>query len=192
MFGFPSGRHQRLGEKVFGYRHLTSLEPLVGSIPDGDSAAEVKVGDFCQPGQEAPWKACRVFGIERSVSFLNWRYYARPVRYYRFYELRAGGAQGLAVFAFVGEEAWAAELWLPAGGEWYPSLLAVGADLRRSGLSTWRFWPPPTLDGLELLRRLGLRGAGETCFVACRAHPGEDPMAPAAGFFHAMGDYDIV
>jgi hypothetical protein len=37
-----------------------------------------------------------------------------------------------------------------------------------------------------------LRGTGERCLVTCRAHPGQDPVPPAADFYYAMGDYDIV
>ena len=185
IFGFPSERHFRLGERVFGYRPLTVVEELGGPLPEGRSPAgvEVETGDSCGPWAEAAWEACGVTGVRRSAAFLNWRYHARPHRYYRFYRLFAGGAEGLAVFAFVGEEAWAAELWLPpAGGhrEWYPSLLAVAADLRAAGLRSWRFWPAGALAGLDLTP------TGERRFIGCRGRPGGED------FHFAMGDYDLV
>jgi hypothetical protein len=225
MFGFPSARHFRLGARVFGYQLLTEIQPLAGTLhglPPGDGGL-AESSDSCGDWAAAAWEACGVLGVRRSATFLNWRYWARPERYYRFYRLASaapGGAAGahgpgLAVFAFVGEEAWAAELWLPPGGEWYPSLLAVAADLRAAGLSLWRFWPPPAASPgappgtfapspgsrLEepgaILARLGLRPAGDPWLVACRSGPpgapgAADPRAAAAGFYHAMGDYDLV
>jgi hypothetical protein len=192
IFGFPSERHFRLGERVFGYRPLEAFEELAGSLPETPApGVAIAVGDSCGDWAEAAWEACGVEGVRRSAAFLNWRYYARPHRYYRFYRL----AEGLAVFAFVGEEAWAAELWLPPGGEWYPSLLAVAADLRAAGLRRWRFWPPAPglrLDGT--FAALDLRPTGERRFVGCRGRAGGagDPAEAARGFFYAMGDFDLV
>jgi len=187
IFGFPSARHFRLGERVFGYRPLVEVEELGGDItaePPAD--ARIDTSDSCGPWAEAVWEACGVAGVRRSAAFLNWRYYARPHRYYRFYRLVADAAEGLAVFAFVNEEAWAAELWLPPAGRWYPALLAVAADLRASGFRRWRFWPPPAGLG-ELFAALGLSPTGERRFIGCRGEAGA-----AAGFYHAMGDWDLV
>ena len=255
MFGFPNVRHFRLGARVFGYRHHSSLAQLAGPLPDVPAAAaaagcRLETGDSCGDWAAAIWERCAVRGIDRSVAFLNWRYWARPRRYYRFYRLwNEAGTEGLAVFAFVGEEAWAAELWLPPAGEWYSAMLAVAADLRAAGLRTWRFWPlPAAAPGCTaalgtgaplgsgappaggLLRQLGLRAEGEPLFVAMisrdaetagtaaggdasapgRANAGDaaagaaagtgadgvapEPLAPAAaaGFYYAMGDYDVV
>jgi len=108
-------------------------------------------------------------------------------------------ADGLAVFAFVGQEAWAAELWLPGGAEWYASMLAVAADLRQAGLLTWRFWPRPE-PALRaggpaadpLLAALARAADGEPRRVGCRPRPGCDPAVAAAGFTFSMGDYDLV
>jgi hypothetical protein len=184
IFGFPSERHFRLGQRVFGYRPLFEIQPLAGEIPDGLPDIRIETGDT--PGDWAGpvWERCGVSGVRRSTAFLAWRYWSRPGRYYRFYRLFSGAEEGLAVFAFVGEEAWAAELWLPDSGQWYPSLLAVAADLRAAGLRTWRFWPSPAID--PHAEALGLRPAGERRFVGCRG--GE----PSAGFTYSMGDYDLV
>ncbi|MFL6236345.1 MAG: hypothetical protein ACJ76N_24650 [Thermoanaerobaculia bacterium] len=197
IFGFPSERHFRLGERVFGYKPLADFTELTGDIPEG-TGGTLGTGDSAGDWAGAVWEACGVEGVRRSAAFLNWRYHARPHRYYRFYRLASRDAEGLAVFAFVGEEAWAAELWLPPGGEWYPYLLAVAADLRAAGLRRWRFWPPPPELRLEeTLAGLGLRAAGERRFIGCRgreggAGPTVDPVEAARGFHYAMGDYDLV
>ena len=183
IFGFPSERHFRLGARVFGYRPLAEVEEMGGEIPESAAPADrIGTGDSCGDWAEAVWEACGVSGVRRSAAFLNWRYYARPHRYYRFYRLAAGAAEGLAVFAFVGEEAWAAELWLPSGADWAPSLLAVAADLRAAGLRRWRFWPAG-----PALASLGLRPTGERRFIGCRGQ-----ADAAAGFRYAMGDWDLV
>jgi hypothetical protein len=263
MFGFPNVRHFRLGARMFGYRHHSSLMQMAGPLPAAPPAAgcRLETGDTCGDWAAAVWERCAVRGIRRSAAFLNWRYWARPQRYYRFYRLwNEEEAEGLAVFAFVGQEAWAAELWLPPPGEWYAPMLAAAADLRAAGLHTWRFWPlPAAAPGCKaaaactgapsaggLLRQLGLRAEGEPLFVAMisrdaptagtamggfdpaghadrskgsagapaantilaahapsGAHAAErvaadgvapEPIAPAAaaGFYYAMGDYDVV
>jgi len=221
IFGFPSERHFRLGERVFGYHPLATVEPLAGPLPVGAeadagssvaaAAAGLESGDSCGDWAEAIWRRCAVLGVRRSAAFLNWRYWGRPHRYYRFYRLLEAGHEGLAVFAFVGEEAWATELWLPPPAEWYSPMLAIGADLRAAGLRVWRFWPPPPVashasappgersasdagpSAAGLLRRLGVRPDGETRFVGCRGAAGDAvaPAAAASGFYYAMGDYDL-
>lgn len=200
IFGFPSARHFRLGQRVFGYRPLAELVPLRGALPaGGGDPARIESGDRCGEWAHAAWEACGVRGVRRSAAFLNWRYHARPGRYYRVYRLRAaaGGTDGLAVFAFVGRLALAAELWLPpAGGEgtgWMPTLLAVAADLAASGLETWEWWPPPPGAGLApLLGGLGLAPTGERRVLGCRGRGGEDRVAADPAFAYAMGDHDLI
>jgi hypothetical protein len=196
IFGFPSERHFRLGERCFGYRPLARVQEWSGDIAPaaavGEAAAEpaLETSDHCGEWAEAVWEASRVWGVRRSAAFLNWRYHARPGRYYRFYRLGRGGGQGLAVFAFVGAEARAAELWLPPGRGLAWALPALARDLLASGLATWRFWPPPA--GLDLgFASLGLAPAG-VVFVGCRGRSGApDPRPAAAPFYYAMGDWDL-
>lgn len=207
IFGFPSERHFQLGARVFGYRPLPAIMPLVGSIPStGASPAGVlvEVSDRCGEWAEAAWESCGVRGVRRSAAFLNWRYHARPDRYYRVYRLRPAGAagdgsDGLAVFGFVGALARGAELWLPraAGGcgAWRPALEAVAGDLRAAGLERWELWPPPPGSDLApCLAELGLAASGEERFMGCRGRGGSREGASPAdpSFYYAMGDYDLV
>jgi hypothetical protein len=204
LFGFPSERHFRLGGKVFGYQPLTEIPIWAGELPEpAPGEGETEKHDLAFAGAQAIWEGCTVLGVRRTAELLNWRYYARPHRYYRFYRLLAGERSGLAVFGFVGEEARAAELWLPPGKErgregqdpfdWAPSLRAVAADLRAMGLRTWRFWSSAQ-EGLdELFAALGLETRGERQFVGCRGREGgADGRAAAFGFTYSMGDYDLV
>jgi len=196
IFGFPSERHFRLGERAFGYLPLARIEERAGDLASvaaekGVRAAPtIEASDHCGDWAEAAWEACGVLGVRRTAAFLNWRYHSRPGRYYRFYRLGSPEAEGFAVFAFVGTEARAAELWLPRGRGLERALPAIAADLLGSGLSSWRFWPPPPAmaGALEGLR---LAPAGEV-FVGCRGRAGApDPRPAAAGFHYPMGDWDL-
>lgn len=217
IFGFPSERHLALGERAFGYRPLPPVQPLGGELaPVAEAAAAGEgspepaireVSDRCGDWAEAAWAACEVPSVRRSAAFLNWRYHARPGRYYRVYRLapaHGAGPDGLAVFAFVANLARGAELWLPpspAGGaeaqreRWAPALRAVARDLLAAGLESWQLWPPPAGSGLApLLDELGLRPAGAPVTMGCRGRGGAlDGPSPADPSFHySMGDYDAV
>ncbi len=189
IFGFPSERHFALGTRTFGYLPLLSIQPWGGALPAGDASTALAISDRCAPEVEAIWAACDVCSVRRSAAFLNWRYCARPGVYYRVYRLAVAGREGLAIFGFGGDEARAAELWLPPGPRWRPALLAIAADLGALGLRRWRFWPRPGEE--ELLRELGASPAGEPVFVGCRGRQGgRDPVAVGRDFTYVMGDYD--
>lgn len=197
IFGFPSRRHFRLGERVFGYLPLLTFRERVGELAPvaegaGEGRVRIEISDRPWPGVEGVWQACGGWGVLRTEAFFAWRYWSRPERYYRFYRLFAPGGEGLAVFAFVGTEALAAELWLPPGADWAGALPAVAADLCDSGLRSWRFWPPPAGSPAErALARLPL-SPGEEVFVGCRGAAGApDPRPAAEGFHYSMGDYDV-
>ncbi len=200
LFGFPSERHFRLGAHAFGYRPLGRLGVLAASLaaagmaarPTADSGAlDLVVGDTAPADAEELWARCTCFGVRRTTAFLNWRYHARPERYYRFYRVASGAAAGFVVVAFVGREAWVTEAWLPAGrglGAVWP---AIAADLRASGLESWQFWdlpagvepPPPGLDRIDEVFT-GYRAAADPSHGAV-------PPAALSDFALAMGDHDI-
>lgn len=196
IFGFPSQRHFLLGEKVFGYGPLATFHELEGELygPASEAAGaavSVEISDHCGTWAEEVWRACAADGVVRSTEFLNWRYWARPGRYYRFYRLQGEGGEGFAVFAFVGSEARAAELWLPPGRGLERALAVIAADLLATGLERWRFWPPPPGGAAGLLEVLRLATRGEI-FVGYRGREGgADPRPAAQGFFYSMGDYDV-
>lgn len=196
IFGFPSQRHFLLGEKVFGYGPLAKFHELEGELYAPAASAQqspvtIEVSDHCESWVEEVWRACKVSGVIRTAGFLNWRYWARPGRYYRFYRLRGPGGEGLAVFAFVGSEARAAELWLPANRGLESGLSVVADDLLTTGLERWRFWPSVEGAAGRALEPLQLVARGEI-FVGYRGREGgEDPRRFAEGFVYSMGDYDI-
>ena len=220
-FGFPSPRHLSLGEKLLGYGRLHCFHELRGELtraaaPGAEPPAGLRLESSDRwtgtaEGVERLWDACCPFGVRRTAAFLEWRYWARPGRYYRFYRIQnETGIEGLAVFAFVGKEARAAELWLPPGEGLERALPAVARDLLESGLETWTFWPPATKvaglgvaaneiagtevisDGYDPLSGLGLE-RGEEVAPGFRPRPvGTDrPPRRVRDFYFAMGDYDL-
>jgi len=191
VFGFPGERHFRLGERAYGYREVRTIPFLEGSIPDSEGG-EVEIGDHCGSWVEETWEACAANGVRRSAAFLNWRYHARPDRYYRFYRLpSSSGSDGLMVFAFEDRLAKAAEVWLPPGGSWAAAVAGIASDLRAMGMVRWRFWPPVGREAVRLLDALGVSATGDGLFLGCRAGKGRaEPEVEAAALHYSMGDYD--
>jgi len=192
IFGFPSERHFALGVRQFGYRPLREVRPLAGPLPAaaGPAGSLLEISDHCGEWAEPVWSACAVSSVRRSAAFLNWRYHARPDRYYRFYRLRSEAEEGLAVFGFHREQAMAAELWLPPGPDWTGAMLSVARDLAGMGVESWTFWPRPL--AAPLFHALGVSEREEIVRIGCRGRAGgPDPVAAAAGFEYSMGDYDL-
>lgn len=193
-YGFPSRRHFELGQRVFGYQPVRELRRWSGPLTRGRlDRQQVEAVEVCGPWVEAVWEACGAYGIRRSAEYLNWRYWARPERYYRSYRLHAGELEGLVVAAFVGRDAWLAELWLPPGASWGRCLESVAEDLRQSGMERWCAWPPPpALGGEELLGSLGMEPEAETVILGCRGRKGARVADEVAQMTFTMGDHDIV
>jgi hypothetical protein len=193
-YGFPSRRHFELGRRVFGYREVRQIPRWAGALPQGrhdPRAAEPM--ERCGPWAEAAWEACGALGVRRSPRYLDWRYWARPERYYRVYRLREGDASGLAVAAFVGRQAILAELWLPPGRLWGRCLESVASDLRRSGIERWVAWPPAARSGGKaLLRDLGMSPDGEPVLLGCRLVGADARVEEVAELTFTPGDHDIV
>lgn len=191
IFGFPSPRHFRLGERTFGYRPLREIPVWEGALPEVVGAAGVEVAETADAGLEGIWRRCGVQGVRRSAEFLNWRYYARPGRYYRVYRLAGRGGEGFCVFGYHETTASAAELWCPSEADLPELLRAVVADLRGLGMTRWRFWETtPRLA--TAFRRLGLMPLPDRVFAGARGRMGApDPTPAAAAFALAMGDYDL-
>lgn len=196
IFGFPSDRHFRLGQRVFGYRPLAEIAPLAGDVAGAAEGPEISWSDVAPDDAVEIWTASGgEFGVVRSAAFLNWRYHARPERYYRVYRPEVSGAVGLAVVAFADREAQVTELWLPPGVDWRTSLAGIAADLAAAGIERWTAWPAPVgrKDLDDELAELGLAPTEERIVLGCRGRQdGPDPVESASGFYYAMGDYDFV
>ena len=190
IFGFPSERHFRLGERfsATGRSRPSRSSPARSRDAGARGRRDLKTGDSAATGPRRRGRPAGSTGSAApppsSTGAISASSPLLPLL-----PARPAPVEGFAVFAFVGEEAWAAELWLPPGGEWYPSLLAVAADLRAAGLRRWRFWPPPPGTGWTAFSPPWGAGRGSAGSSAAAGAPSgaDDPVAAAAGFFYAMG-----
>jgi hypothetical protein len=108
-FGFPNPRALAAGERLLGYRPEFAVREVVyeiGAPPRGNGTASEWLGE----GYDELWgrvAGSLVTGVVRDRRRMNWRYHARPDRYYRFVTLAGSrpGAAGCGVLSVVGEEA---------------------------------------------------------------------------------------
>ena len=149
-FGFPNARALRVSERIVGSRTLfpiglkkTPVETFGPPPPDMGS------GDLVDEAFDPLWDAARrglTHAAVRDRERVNWRFHARPTRYYRMVWRRQGSElTAWAALSVVGEEATVADYLgrEPQGGD-LPALFAAAADeARRMGARRLVFWEPP-------------------------------------------------
>ena len=149
-YGFPNARALTVSERIVGSRTLMPVKlrkvPLeVFREPPPDAGA----GDFVDESFDALWEAARsgiACGPIRDRARVNWRFHARPNRYYRMVWRREGSAMtGWAVLSvgdgiatvvdYLGRDA--------RGGDLRALFDAAAGEARRLGASSLAFWIPP-------------------------------------------------
>ncbi|MDQ5871930.1 MAG: GNAT family N-acetyltransferase [Acidobacteriota bacterium] len=149
-FGFPGERHLVLGQRVVGTRTVFAIvEKRVpcGALPPppGDSEA----GDFVLERFDRLWAAAsRAWPAlaVRDRARANWRFHARPGRYYRMVWRNGGdGLLGWAVLSVSGEDALVADYLGRSGDgdDLLPLFAAAGAEASRLGARRLVFWETP-------------------------------------------------
>jgi Acetyltransferase (GNAT) domain len=149
-FGFPNARALRVSERIVGSRTLlpiarksTPLEAFGPPPPD------MEAGELVGPEFDALWEGARPslrFAAVRDRSRVNWRFHARPTRYYRMVWRRQGSELAAwAVLSVVGEDATVADfLGRESDGSDLLLLFAAAADeARRLGARRLVFWETP-------------------------------------------------
>src|SRR5207302_10543820 len=115
-FGFPGTRHLAISNRLVGTRTLFPIREVrasIASIPP--SASSWEAGDFVGEEFDALWAAAAARipeGPVRDRARVNWRFHARPDRYYRMvWTLGAsgGGWSGWAALSVSGTRALVAE-----------------------------------------------------------------------------------
>lgn len=201
--GFPNRGAARFGSRFLGYRYewmLRCAAPLAGLAALASGEARVAVSDTFPEEVDAlapRLHALPGFRVERTRAVLNWRYHARPGRYYRVYALlRDAAARAYAVVATAGSVAVAVDLQsgAPEEGDGLAELLAAvardlvphGVEELRVGLT--RFSPLlPHLSG-----RLGFSVADdENPFGILPTSPGTAVDVTPASFDARWGDNDV-
>ncbi len=149
-FGFPNARALRVSERIVGSRTL--LPVVLRRTPVdalGPPPADVESGDSVDEGFDPLWEAGqRTFshGAWRDRARVNWRFHARPTRYYRMvWRRQRGELLSWAALSVVGPEATVADyLGREPDGRDLPPLFAAAAETARGlGARTLVFWETP-------------------------------------------------
>jgi hypothetical protein len=163
-FGFPSPRHLEIGRRLIGYREHFPVREIQFELPAAHEPVPGAVSaDSAPPAFEGLWEASRALlsagALLRDRRRANWRYHARPDRYYRMVTLPgdAGGA-GWVVLNVTGERALVMDYLVrpPAAASFPPLFDAAAVEAAALGARRLVFWEPPGgpfREPLEALRR---------------------------------------
>ncbi|MEP6993345.1 MAG: GNAT family N-acetyltransferase [Acidobacteriota bacterium] len=149
-FGFPNARALAVSHRFALTRTLLPIELLVISVESfGPAPADAAAGDAVDETFDPLWEAARrvrTTGLIRDRARVNWRFHARPSRYYRMVWRASGtGMTAWAVLSVVGEEAVVADyLGCEADGrDLRPLFAAAAEEARRLGARRLVFWSSP-------------------------------------------------
>jgi len=198
-YGFPNPRALKISHAIVGSRTLLPIREVhvpCAALPA--SPADVRAGDSAGESFDPLWTAAeRVerYGVVRDRARLNWRFHARPARWYRMvWRERAGEALGWAVLSVTGETALVADfLGREADGSDLPPLFAAAAgEALRLGASRLVFWETPGGPAADLLRTLPgeRRDAGFPMIVRTFDDAAADRFARGAHLVPSL--YDLV
>jgi hypothetical protein len=160
-FGFPNARALEVSHRIVGSRTLFRVwerrvpcEAFPAPPPDSGS------GDSLSETFDPLWTAASRFLTEAAVrdrERANWRFHARPTRYYRMvWRETAEEMQGWAVLSVVGENALVADYLgqRPDGSDLPPLFAAAAAEAARMGARRLVFWETPGGPGSRVIARL--------------------------------------
>jgi predicted N-acetyltransferase YhbS len=160
-FGFPNPRALEVSHRIVGSRTLFPVrEVLVPCDAFPAPPPDVRVGDCATESFDPLWRRAATFLTDAAVrdrARVNWRFHARPARWYRMLsrELR-GESVGWAVLSVTRDTALVADLLgSEADGADLPDLFAaVAAEARRLGAERLVFWETPGGPAAERIRGL--------------------------------------
>jgi hypothetical protein len=160
-FGFPNQRHLAISHRLVGSRTLFPIREVhvpcdaFPPAPPGAAAGDFVGEAFDELWEEAsrhlPWAAVR------DRARVNWRFHARPTRYYRMFWLGSPGRmESWGTLSVVGERALLADyLGRRPDGSDLPDLFAIAAsEARRMGARTLVVWETPGGPGSAAVRAL--------------------------------------
>lgn len=147
--GFPNARALAISHRLVGSRTLFPIREIAVPLESFPAPrADVFAGDSAGPELENLWASAGGpirQGAVRDRLRVNWRFHARPTRYYRMVWTGTPAMRGWAVLSVVGERALVADYL--AAGHWpseLPALFAgAAAEARRMGARHLVFWESP-------------------------------------------------
>jgi hypothetical protein len=160
-FGFPNARALRVSERIVGSRTLFPIGLKKTPVEAfGPPPSDAETGESVDEDFDPLWEAGRrafTHAAVRDRARVNWRFHARPSRYYRMAWRRQGREfVGWTAMSVIGEEATVADfLGREPDGSDLPSLFAAAADeARRLGARRLVFWETPAGPGRRAIEAL--------------------------------------
>jgi len=160
-YGFPNARALHVSERVVGSRTLFPIREVhVPCDAFPEPPADASATDSLDSGFDPLWEKARRFLTHAAVrdrARANWRFHARPTRYYRMVLRRRGSeTTGWAALSVSGENALVADFLCgaPDGSDLTGLFAAAAAEARRLGARWLVFWETPGGPGAEPLRGL--------------------------------------
>lgn len=159
-FGFPNARALAISHRLVGSRTLLPIReirvPLASFAPAPPDAGS---GDFVGEAFDSLWAAARPqisHGAVRDRARANWRFHARPTRYYRMvWTGERTSMRSWAAVSVVGEKALVADYLDRDGGRGLSSLFAAAAaEAARLGARELVFWDTPGGPGRAAISEL--------------------------------------
>lgn len=198
-FGFPNARALEISNRLAGTRALFPIrERHVCCETFPPAPPDAAAGDFVTEAFDPLWAAASRFLAHAAVrdrSRANWRFHARPSRYYRMvWREDAGRLLGWAALSVVGEQALVADFLseVPDGSDLPPLFAAAAAEARRLGARRLVFWETPGGPGAAVIEKLGgeIREAGYPFVVRSFDDALAERFARLAHFTPAL--YDVL
>jgi hypothetical protein len=198
-FGFPSPRHLEISHRIVGSRTLLPVrERRVPCAAFPAAPRDFGAGDFLSETFDPLWAAASRFLDEAAVrdrARANWRFHARPTRYYRMVWREAAEAlESWAVLSVVGENALVADYLgrNPDGSDLPPLFAAAAAEASRMGAQRLVFWETPGGPGARIIAGLDgeRREAGFSLIVRTFDDAAADEFARSLHLVPAL--YDVI
>lgn len=198
-FGFPNPRALEISHRLVGSRTLFPIREVhvacdALALPSAGAVA----GDSVAEGFDGLWAKASGFLTHAPVrdrARVNWRFHARPTRWYRMvWREIAGQVVSWAALSVAGETALVADFLASSreGGDLPALFSAAAAEARRLGASRLVFWETPGGPAAEWLREAPgeRRDAGYPMIVRTFDDSAADRFARNAHLVPSL--YDLV
>ncbi len=199
-YGFPNARALAVSERIVGSRTLFPVRVVrVGVDAFAAPPPGAGAGDFVDASFDPLWEAARAGRTHAPVrdrARVNWRFHARPTRWYRMVWLRRGAemlawaalsaaADGTAtVVDYLGREA--------DGSDLPPLFAAAAEEARAHGARRLAFWETPGGPGRAVIAALPGERLDAGFPVIVRVFDDESARRFAAGVSLVPSLYDLV
>lgn len=198
-FGFPNARALEISNRFAGTRPLRPVrERHVACEAFPPPPNDVTAGDCVGEGFDQLWADAARYLTHAAVrdrARANWRFHARPSRYYRMVWREGGGRiRSWAVLSVTGEKALVADFLSerPDGGDLPELFAAASREARRLGASRLVFWETPGGPGSAVIAGLpgDTRDAGFSFVVRSFDDEATDRFGQGAHLVPAL--YDVI